>query len=126
MDCSTPGFPVYHQLLELAQTHVHRVGDAIQPSLPLSSPSPPALQSFPAVSRPWQIDGIIFPISQTKQGSEVFDPGHRGAGPLWLCCQWLLRKLKKWQEVILNPKVQQLNCSPISQSPFPISSSQHH
>ena len=35
MDCSTPGFPVLHQLLELAQTHVHRVGDAIQPSHPV-------------------------------------------------------------------------------------------
>ena len=43
MDCSIPGFPVHHQLLELTQTHVHRVGDAIQPSHPLSSPSPPAL-----------------------------------------------------------------------------------
>ena len=42
MDCSTPGFPVHHHLPELAQTHVHRVGDAIQPSHPLSSPSPPA------------------------------------------------------------------------------------
>ena len=42
MDCSTPGFPVHHQLLELAQTHVHQVSDAIQPSHPLSSPSPPA------------------------------------------------------------------------------------
>ena len=42
MDCSMPGFPVHHQLLELAQTHVHQVGDAIQPSHPLSSPSPPA------------------------------------------------------------------------------------
>ena len=42
VDCSTPGFPVHHQLSELAQTHVHRVGDAIQPSHPLSSPSPPA------------------------------------------------------------------------------------
>ena len=42
MDCSTPGFPVHHQLPELAQTHVHRVGDAIQPSHPLLSPSPPA------------------------------------------------------------------------------------
>ena len=41
MDCSTPGFPVHHQLLELSQTYVHRVGDAIQPSHPLSSPSPP-------------------------------------------------------------------------------------
>ena len=39
MDCSTPGFPVHHQLLE---THVHQVSDAIQPSHPLSSPSPPA------------------------------------------------------------------------------------
>ena len=42
MDCSTVGFPVHHQLLELAQTHVHWVGDVIQPSHPLSSPSPPA------------------------------------------------------------------------------------
>ena len=38
--CSTPGLPVHHQLLELTQTHVHRVGDAIQPSHPLSSSSP--------------------------------------------------------------------------------------
>ena len=42
MDCSTPGFPVLHQLPELAQTHVHRVSDAIQPSHHLSSPSLPA------------------------------------------------------------------------------------
>ena len=40
MDCSVPGFPVHHQLLELAQTHVHRVSDAIQPSNPLSYTSP--------------------------------------------------------------------------------------
>ena len=40
--CSTPGFLVLHQLTELAQTHVHRVSDAIQPFHPLSSPSPPA------------------------------------------------------------------------------------
>ena len=41
-DCSTPGFPVLHHLPELAQTHVHRVGDAMQPSCPLSFSSPPA------------------------------------------------------------------------------------
>ena len=41
MDCSMPGFPVHHQLPELNQTHVHQVSDAIQPSHPLSSPSPP-------------------------------------------------------------------------------------
>ena len=42
MDCSTPGFPVHRQLPELTQTHVHRVGDAIQPSHPLLSPSSPS------------------------------------------------------------------------------------
>ena len=41
MDCSMPDFPVLHQLLERAQTHVHLAGDTIQPSHPLSSPSPP-------------------------------------------------------------------------------------
>ena len=42
MNCSTPGLPVHHQLPEFTQTHVHRAGDAVQPSHPLSSPSPPA------------------------------------------------------------------------------------
>ena len=42
MDCSTPGFPVHHELPEPAQTHVHQVSDAIQPSRPLMSSSPPA------------------------------------------------------------------------------------
>ena len=42
MNRSTPGLPIHHQLLEFTQTHVHRVGDAIQPSHPLSSPSPTA------------------------------------------------------------------------------------
>ena len=43
MNHSTPGLPVHHQFLEPTETHVHLVGDAIQPSHPLSSPSPPAL-----------------------------------------------------------------------------------
>ena len=42
MYCSTPGLPVHHQLPEFTQTHIHRVSDAIQPSHPLASPSPPA------------------------------------------------------------------------------------
>ena len=45
MDCSTPGFPVHHQLPEPDQTHVHWVGDAIQPSRPPLSPFPPAFMS---------------------------------------------------------------------------------
>ena len=56
MDCGTPGFPVLHHLLELAQTHVHQASDAIQPSHPLSSPSFPAFWSFPASGS--------FPINQ--------------------------------------------------------------
>ena len=48
IDCSTPGFPVHHQLPEPTQTHVHHVGDAIQPFHPLSSPSPP-VSIFPSI-----------------------------------------------------------------------------
>ena len=48
MDCTTPGLPVHHQLLELTQTHVHWLGDAIQPSLSLSSPSP-SIFNFPSI-----------------------------------------------------------------------------
>ena len=53
MNRSTPGLPIRHQLLEFTQTHVHRVGDAIQPSHPLSSPSPPA-------PNPSQRHGLVF------------------------------------------------------------------
>ena len=52
MDCFTPGFPVHHQLPEFTQTHVHWVSDAIQPSHPLSSPSPPA---FHLSQQPWVV-----------------------------------------------------------------------
>ena len=58
MNCSTPVLPVHHQLPEFTPTHVHRVSDAIQPSHPLSSPSPSALQSLPASES--------FPMSQLK------------------------------------------------------------
>ena len=60
-----PGFPVPHQLPELTQTHVHRVGDTIQPSHPLLSPSPPALNLsqhqglFQGVSSLYQVANIL-------------------------------------------------------------------
>ena len=63
MNCSTPGLPVYHQLPESTQTHVHWVGDAIQPSHPLSSPSPPAL-NFPSI-RVFSCESV-FPIRWPK------------------------------------------------------------
>ena len=59
-DCSTPGFPVHHQLLELAQTHVHLVGDAIQPPHLLSSPSSPAFN-------PSQHQGLFKRVSSLHQ-----------------------------------------------------------
>ena len=65
MNCSMPGFPVHHQLPKLAQTHVYRVGDVIQPSHPLSSPSPPAFNLsqhqglFQWVSSSHQVDKIL-------------------------------------------------------------------
>ena len=66
MGCSTPGFPVHHQLPELIQTHVHRVSDAIQPSHPLSSPWPPALN----VS---QHQGLFQWVSSLHQVSKVLE-----------------------------------------------------
>ena len=62
---SMPGLPVHHQLPESTQTHIHRVDDAIQPSHPLLSPSPPALKSFPASGS--------FPMSQlfTSGGQSI-------------------------------------------------------
>ena len=64
MDCSMPGFPVRHQLLELAQTHVHWVGDAIQPSHSLLSPSFPAFNLF-------QHQGLFKWVSSSHQVAKV-------------------------------------------------------
>ena len=66
MDCSTPGFPVCHQLPECTQTHVHWVGDAIQPSHPLSSPSPPAFN-------PSQHQGLFQWVSSSHQVAKVLE-----------------------------------------------------
>ena len=60
MGCSTPGLPVHYQLLEFTQTHVHRVGDAIQPFHPLSSPSPPAFNLL-------QHQGLFQRVSSSHQ-----------------------------------------------------------
>ena len=70
MDCSTPGFPVHHQLLKLTQTHVHRVGDAIQPSHPLSSPFPPAFNLS-------QHQGLLQWVSFLHQMAKVLELHHQ-------------------------------------------------
>ena len=66
MDCSTPDLPVHHQLLEVTQTHVHWVGDAIQPSHPLSSPSPPA-------SSLSQYQGLFHWVASSHQVAKVLE-----------------------------------------------------
>ena len=66
MDFSTPGIPVYHQLLEFTQTHVLWVSDAIQPSHPLSSPSPPALNLS-------QHQGLFQWVSSSHQVAKILE-----------------------------------------------------
>ena len=65
MDCNMPGFSVHHQLPELAQTHPHWLSDAIQPSHPLSSPSPPALNLS-------QHQGLLKWVSFSHQVAKVW------------------------------------------------------
>ena len=66
MDCSMPDFPVHYQHSKLAQTHVHWVSDAIQPSHPLSSPSPPAFSLS-------QNQGLFKWVSSSHQVAKVLD-----------------------------------------------------
>jgi len=66
MNCSTPGLPVHHQLPEFTQTHVHRVGDAIQPSHPLLSPSPPT-------TNPFQHQGLFQWVNSSHEVAKVLE-----------------------------------------------------
>ena len=66
MNCSTPGLPVFHYLLAPTQTHVHWVSDAIQPSHPLSSPSPPSLNLS-------QHQGVLKWVSSLHQVAKVLE-----------------------------------------------------
>ena len=89
MDCSMPAFPVHYQLLELTQTHVHLVGDAIQPSHPLSSPFSSHLQSFP-------VSGS-FPVSQffTSGGQSIGVSASASVLPMSIC-DWFPLGLSGW------------------------------
>ena len=92
-DCSTPGFPI-HSLPEFAQTHVHGVGDANQPSHPLSSPSPPALNLS-------QHQGFFQWVGSSHQVAKVLE--------LQLQCQsfqWIFRIYFLWDWLVGSP------CSP--------------
>ena len=94
MDCSTPGFPVHHQLPEPTQTHVHYIGDAIQPSHPLLSPSPPIFNLS-------QHQGLFQWISSSHQVAKVleFQLQHHSF-------QWMFRTDFLWDWLVWSP------CSP--------------
>ena len=66
MNHTTPGLPVHHQLLEFTQTHIHQVGDTIQPSHPLSSPSPPA-------PNPSQHQGLFQWVNSSHEAAKVLE-----------------------------------------------------
>ena len=77
LDCSMSGFPVHHQFLELAQTHVYRVSDAIQQSHPLSSPSPPTFSLS-------HHQGLFQWVSSSHQVAKVLELQHQSF-------QWIFR-----------------------------------
>ena len=106
MNCSTPGLPVHHQLLEFIQTHVHQVSDAIQPSHPLSSPHPPApnpsqhQRLFQCQLFPW--DGQSIGVSAL---ASFFPKNTRDWSPLaWT--GWISLQSKGLSRVFSNTTVQ--------------------
>ena len=86
MDCSTPGFPVHHQHPELAQTRVLQVSDAIQPSYPLSSPSPP---TFNLSQRQSLSSDSVFHIRWPKYWSFSISPSNEYSGLISFRIDWL-------------------------------------
>ena len=119
MNGSTPGFPVHHQLPEFTQTHVHRVSDAIQPSQPLSSPSPPAPnpsqhQSFP-MSQLFTWGGQSIGVSAS---ATVLPKNTQDRSPLeWT--EWISLQSKGLSRVFFNTTVQKhqfFGAQPSSQS----------
>ena len=94
MDSNTPGFPVHYQFPELAQTHVHRASDAIQPSDPLSSPSPPTFNLS-------QYQGLFQWVNSSHQVAKVlvFQLQHQSS-------QWIFRTDLLYDGLVGSP------CSP--------------
>ena len=86
MDCSTPGLPVHHQLPELAQTHVHWVSDAIQPSHPLLSPSPPDFNLSQHQGLP---NESVLSIRWPKYWSFSISPSNEYSGLISFRMDWL-------------------------------------
>ena len=115
MGCSTAGFPVHHQLPELAQTHGHRVGDTIRPFHPLSSPSPPAFifpntrvfSNMSALDSMWpKYWSISFSIRPSNEYSGLI------SFRIWLL--WSLFSPRDSQESSPTPQFKSINSSVLS------------
>ena len=114
MDCSTPDFPVHHQLPETAQTHGHRISDTIQPSHSLSSPSPPALNlsQHQVFSNEWVLC-IRWP--RYWSFSLSISPSNEYSGLISFRIDgWISLKSKEFSRVFSNSTVQSINYSVLS------------
>ena len=115
MDCSTPDFPAHHQHPKLAQTHVRWFGDAIQPSHPLSPPSPPAFNLS-------QLQGLFQRVSSSKQVAKVLELHLQHQFFQWIfrtdCLQdWLVASPcspRDPQESSLTPQFKSINSLALS------------
>ena len=120
-DCNMPGLPVHHQLPELAQTHVHRDGDAIQPSHFLLSPSAPPL-IFPSI-RVFSNESVLR-IRWPKYWSFSFSisPSNEYSGPISLRMDWLdLLAVQGTLKSLLqqhSSKASTLQCSALYSKPY--------
>ena len=115
MDCSTPGYPVHHQLPELAQTHVYQVGDSIQPFYPLSSPSPPAFNLsqhqclFQWVSSSHQAAKVLELQLQHQSFQRILRTDFLKDGLVWSPCS-----PRDSQESSPTPQFESINSSALS------------
>ena len=107
MDCSTPGFPVHHQLPELAQIHVHRVSDAIQPSHPLSPPS------FPTFNFP-QHQGLFQWASSSHEVAKVLELQHQSFQWFPLGLTGLISLLSKGCSRVFSTQFKRINSLALS------------
>ena len=113
MDCSTPGFLVHHQFPELAQTHVHQVSDAIQPSHPLSPPSPSAL-SFPSFRVFYNDSALRIRWPEYRSFSFSISPSNEYSGLISFRIDWLDLAVQGTLKSLLehhNSKASILQCS---------------
>ena len=113
MDCSTPGFSVHHQLPELTQIHVHWVSDAIKPSQPLSSPSPPAY-NIPQHQRLFQGASSLHQMAKYWSFSFSISPSNEYAGLISFRMDWDLPVVQGTLKSLLqhhSSKASILQCS---------------